>query len=228
MQIRLAQHGIEAVFDKFRLAFLNEQHCLFVGAEPSDLIIDQRIGNVQHIDGNVGVAKAVRQPNQFQCANQIIVHSALDDDPDIAGMATEKFVHLVVADEFYCSWPAVLDLFPLVEEIGGRQNNPVGIALGIFHRVLQAKGRSHIILGDEFAIEVAGPDAKFQHHWCVRCFGQLKPRFDHFDDRGKMRTRVEQPDLRLHGKSVRPLLHDRRSFAIVLANNDQRAALDAA
>ena len=42
------------------------------------------------------------------------------------------------------------------------------------------------------------------------------------------REKVEQPDLRLHGVGMGPLLHDRGAFAIVFADDDQRPAGDAA
>ena len=37
-------------------------------------------------------------------------------------------------------------------------------------------------------------------------------------------ARVEQPELRFHRKGVAALLHDRRAFAVILADDDQRAA----
>ena len=43
----------------------------------------------------------------------------------------------------------------------------------------------------------------------------------------QMRPRIEQPHLRLHGEGVRALLHDARALAVVLAEDDERAALDA-
>ena len=46
-------------------------------------------------------------------------------------------------------------------------------------------------------------------------------------DVGQMRPRIQQPHLRLHGKGVGALLHDARAFAIVLTENDERAALHA-
>ena len=47
-------------------------------------------------------------------------------------------------------------------------------------------------------------------------------------DAGQVGARVDQPDLRLHGKSVRALLHDARTFAVVLAHDQHGAAGDAA
>ena len=62
----------------------------------------------------------------------------------------------------------------------------------------------------------------------MRHLGKLEAVLHRLDDRGQVRPRVEQPDLRLHRVGVRALLHDRGAFAIVLADDDQRPAGDAA
>ncbi len=51
-----------------------------------------------------------------------------------------------------------------------------------------------------------------------------KPCLHRVHDRGQVRPRIEQPHLRLHRKRVRALLHDAGAFAVVLADDDQRAA----
>ncbi len=45
---------------------------------------------------------------------------------------------------------------------------------------------------------------------------------------GRFGPRIEQPHLRLHGEGVRALLHDAGAVAIIFADDDQRAAGDAA
>ena len=45
---------------------------------------------------------------------------------------------------------------------------------------------------------------------------------------GRFGARVEQPDLALHGEGVAALLHDGGALAVVFADDDQRAAGDAA
>ncbi len=72
---------------------------------------------------------------------------------------------------------------------------------------------------------MAGADAHFQHHRRVGRFGKLEAFFDHLYDGRQVRPRIEQPHLRLHGEGMRALLHDRGAFAVVLADDDQRAAL---
>ena len=46
-------------------------------------------------------------------------------------------------------------------------------------------------------------------------------------DAGQVGAWVDQPDLRLHGKGVRALLHDARALAVVLAHDQHGAAGDA-
>ena len=92
----------------------------------------------------------------------------------------------------------------------------------------KVKGGALVVLGDEAAVHMAGADAHFQHDRRVRRLGQLEAVLDRLDDRFQVWPRIEQPDLRLHGEGVRALLHDRGAFAVVLADDDQRAAGDAA
>ena len=55
-----------------------------------------------------------------------------------------------------------------------------------------------------------------------------KPSSTALHDRGQIGTRIEQPHLRFHRERVGALLHDAGAFAVVLADDDQRAARDAA
>ena len=49
-RIGLVQHGAEGLFEMVGLAFLDDQHRLLVLAEGEELIIDQRIGDVEDIE----------------------------------------------------------------------------------------------------------------------------------------------------------------------------------
>ena len=83
-------------------------------------------------------------------------------------------------------------------------------------------------LGDERAVHVARADAQLQHDRRVRRLRQLEAALDHGDDAFQIRPRIEQPHLRLHRERVRALLHDRGAFAVVFADDHQRAAGDSA
>ena len=101
-------------------------------------------------------------------------------------------------------------------------------AARVLHRVAQREARPHIVGGGEAAVHVAGADAHFEHHRRVGGLGELETLLHRVDDAGQVRARIEQPDLRLHRERVHALLHDRGAFAIVLADDDHRAAGDAA
>ena len=55
-----------------------------------------------------------------------------------------------------------------------------------------------------------------------------KPSWTDLHDLFEVRARIEQPDLRLHREGVAALLHDGGAFAVILADDDERAALHAA
>ena len=98
----------------------------------------------------------------------------------------------------------------------------------MLERVLERECRPHIVARGEAAIDVAGADAQLQHHRRVGRLRQLEALLHRVDDRRQVRARVEQPDLRLHREGVAALLHDRGAFAVILADDDERAAGDAA
>jgi hypothetical protein len=95
-------------------------------------------------------------------------------------------------------------------------------------RVGQREVGAPVVARGEAAVHVAGADAQLEHHGRAARLRQLETLLDGGDDRRQVRPRVEQPDLRLHREGVRALLHDARSFAVVFADDEQRAAGDAA
>ena len=88
--------------------------------------------------------------------------------------------------------------------------------------------RLAVVLGDEMPVHVTGADADFEHDRRVRRLRQLEALLDHAHERRQVGARIEEPDLRLHRIGVAALLHDRGAFAVILADDDQRAAGDAA
>ena len=76
-------------------------------------------------------------------------------------------------------------------------------------------------------MHVAGADAEFHHNWRVGDLGEIVGLLDQIDDPGEVGARIEKPHLRLHRKGVAALLNDAGALAIVLAEDDQDAALDA-
>jgi hypothetical protein len=134
----------------------------------------------------------------------------------------------LLLDEAHGGRPALLDLLLLVQVARGRQHYAVGVAHGMLQRVLERERGPRIVAGSEAAVHVAGADAQLQHDGGVRCLRQLEALLHRFDDRGQVRAWIEEPHLRLHREGVAALLHDRGALAVVLADNDERAAGNAA
>ena len=148
--------------------------------------------------------------------------------PMSSASPSKNSLRLVLGDEAHGGGPALLDLLPLVQVARRRQHDAAGVAHRLFQRVLEGEARPHIVAGGEAAVDVAGADAQLQHHRRVGGFRQLEAFLHRLHDRGQVGARIEQPDLRLHREGVAALLHDRGAFAVILADDDERAAGDAA
>ena len=84
--------------------------------------------------------------------------------------------------------------------------------------------RGAIGLRGEFAGDVAGAHAQLQHHGRVARLGQLEALLDHAHDGRQVGARIEQPHRGLHRVGIGALLDHARALAVVLAENDHRAA----
>ncbi len=142
--------------------------------------------------------------------------------------AAEKLVEPMLDDVFHRGRPAAIDLLLLVQKARRRQHDAIHVARRIVERILQRERRRTVVVSDERAVHVTGADAQLQHDRRVRRLRKLEAALDHGHDAFQVRARIEQPHLRLHRKGVRALLHDRGAFAVVLADDHQRAAGDAA
>jgi hypothetical protein len=78
-----AQQGGDLLLDVFGLAFLDHQHRALAHAEVGDLLGHQRAGDVQHQQGDVGLAEGVGQPELLQAADQRVVQAALHHDAEV-------------------------------------------------------------------------------------------------------------------------------------------------
>ena len=228
LDVGAAQNGVHRLLDEFRLALFDDQNRLLPGAEADELGVDQRIGDVEHVERDAACAEHVGEPEQFERAQRGVVHAALQDDADVAGVAVEELVEPVLLDEADRGRPALLDFFLLVQVARRRQHDAVGITHGVFERVFERESRARVVAGREAAVDMAGADAKLQHHRTVGRLRQLEALLDRAHDRGQVRARVEQPDLRFHREGMAALLHDRGALAIIFADDDERAAGDAA
>ena len=174
LDVRAAQDGVQLLLDEIGLAFLDDQHRALAGAEAHHLGVHDRVGDVEHVQRDAGVAVGVRQAQQLQCAHHVVVHPALQDDAEVLRILGEELVEPVVLDELHRRRPALLDLLALVQIAGRRQHDAVGLASGLFDGVLEREGGAPVGLGDEAAVHVAGADAQLQHHRRVGRLGQLE------------------------------------------------------
>ena len=84
-----------------------------------------------------------------------------------------------------------------------------------------------VVLGRETAGDVAGADAEFHHHRRVRGFRQLEPLLDQLHHPRVVGTGIHQPGRALHRERMGAFLDDAGALAVILAEDDQRAADDA-
>ncbi len=145
-----------------------------------------------------------------------------------AVLGPELFVELVLHDELARGRHAALEFRDLLREDHRRMREPVIEEFRGPGAMLGRDQRRHIVLGLEAAEYVAGADAQLENDGRIRCLGKLETLFHHAHDRGQFRARIEQPQRRLERHGVRALLNDAGALAIVLADDDERAAHDAA
>ena len=213
------------LLDEFGRAFLDDQHRAFAGAEILHLVRLQRIGDIEYIDRNARGAVKVGKVEARQRPKQPVGQSAENNDADLANVAGDQLVELLIADEFLRGGQALFDFQPFLRENNRRMREAaVFEPRRSLQPVLAAIGAALVILGDEFAGDMAGTDAQIQHDRRMACLGKLKSLFDHADDGRQVGARVDQPDRGLHGIGIGAFLDDAGALAIILAEHDQRAS----
>ena len=93
----LVQHRGEGLLDVVGLALLDDEHRILALAEVQELVVDQRVGDVEHIERHVGLAVDVGEAEALQRADDAVVHAALHDDADRAVVRAEELVDLVAS-----------------------------------------------------------------------------------------------------------------------------------
>ena len=221
------EDGGDRVLDVGGLAFLDHQHGLLALAERKDFVIDQGIGDVEHVKRDLALAVGVSEPQPLQGADHPVVHAALQDDAELA-VPAETLVEAALLNEAPGRGHALGHLLDLVTVGVGRQRNAVRPSLRVFQRLAHGERRRPIVLRLEGAVDVAGADPDLQDHRRMGGLGQLEAVAYRLHDGGQVRARVQQPELGLGGEGMSALLHDRGAFAVILAENHHRAAGHAA
>ena len=215
------------MLDELRLPLLDDQDGALSGAEFPDFVGHQRISDVEDIDRDLRIAIGVGQARHLQHPVERVEEAALDDDPDLPAGSPEPLVQALLPDEGDRRGPAVLDLLDLVREIRRRKDDPADVADRALGRFPDGHRRAPVVARNEGAGLVASPDPELEHDRRVRRFRKLERFLDQVDEKPVVGPWIEQPHLRLHRESVGPLLHDRGALAIILADDDESAALDA-
>ncbi len=222
IDVAALQDRVDRLLDEVRLALLDDEDVALANTEGGDLVVDERIGNVQHMDRHSRRAVDVGDTEKLERPECGVVHAALHDDAAVVEIARKGLVQTVLGDEADGGGPPLLDLLLLMDVGRRRQHDAADVADRILHRLLERKGGTAVVARREAPVDMAGADAQFQHDGGVRGFRQCETRLDGADDGGQVRARVEKPDLRLHRECVAALLHDRGALAVVLADDDQR------
>ena len=164
VQTRFVQDAVDVLLDEVGLAFFHHQQAAFARAKALELIVHQGVGDVQHIQRNVGLAEVVGQAQQLQRTHHAVVQATLQHDAKVLHVLRKEFVELVFLNELDRCGPAFVGFFLFVQIAGGRQNDAVDVALGVFDGVFEREARPHVIACGKAAMHMAGADAQLQHH----------------------------------------------------------------
>ena len=222
LHIPAPEHGLDALFDVFRLSLLQDQHLLLAHAKIHQLIGHQGIGDVQTINGDVGIAVNIGEALALQGTNDSVVGAAAGDDAQALVLARKQFIELLLLDELHRRRQPTGNFFLLMLIDKGRQNDLFGLTRGC-HRGTVAVAGWHIVPGNKLSGHVAAADAHHVEDRGIGRLGQLKTFLHHVDNRRQVGARVQQPHLGLHGEGIGALLHDAGAFTVVLAHNHHRA-----
>ena len=191
----LVEHGGHRLLQIGGLAFLDHQNGFFANAEVENFRVDQRIGDIEDMKRDLRVAIEISQAEALQGPDHRVVHTALQDDADVAVFRAEPFVQAVFRNEAPGRGQPVFDLFLFVQVGRRRQDDAVGLAPRGLQRIAYREGGAYIVLGLEGPVDMAGADADLEHHGGVRRLGQREPVLDRLDDAGVVGAGIEQPDL---------------------------------
>ena len=170
LHIGLAQYRVDVLLYEVWLPFFDQQNAALADAKAFELVVNQRVGDVEHIQRHLRLAEGVGQPQHFERTHHAVVKAALHDDAKVFVAFSKKFVHFMLLNKLHSRRPAISDLFLLLRVTGGRQHHATGITLRVFNRVLQGEGRPLVGLGREAPVHVAGAYTQLQHHGCVAGF----------------------------------------------------------
>ena len=158
------QHRMDRLLVVIGLAFLHHQHSLLAVAKPQQFRVDERVGDVHHVQGDARLAKQISHVVAHERALHVVVQAAEHDDAQILNVATEELIKATLLNEAHRGRPAVDDFFVLVQVARGWQHDATGITHGRLQRLAQGVRWRHVRPGDKAAVQVAGTHTQLQHH----------------------------------------------------------------
>ena len=207
MHVLAPQNRLNPLLDVLRLPLLQNENLFFTRAKLNELIWNQRVRDIQAVNGDIGLAIHVGQSLALQSANHCVVRATTGDNPNRIESPGKTLIERLLLDKANGCGEPFSNFFPLLLIHKGRQNNFLWLAIWGYGS-LTVVGRSHIIPSNKLARHMTTADPHHVENRRVGCFRQLKALFHHVDDTGQIGSRVQEPHLRLHGERIATLLHD--------------------
>ena len=161
---RAAQLGSDVLFDVLGRAFFHHQHTTLALAKFNHLSGHQGVGDIQHQNRNIAVAKGIGQTELLQAAHEGVVQTPLHDQADIlVYLASHVFIQAVANNVVPCCWNAFFQFALFMAKGDGRMGQAHVIKLGGFcHQVLGGHRWCSVGLGHETAAHMASAYAQLQ------------------------------------------------------------------
>lgn len=197
----LVQDGADLLLHQVRLAFLDQQHLALVLDEIDDLLVAQRVDDVQlqHADGRIRDPVLVGQAQIGQHAHHGVEHRAVGDDADWRVRGAENLIQAVLDDVLARLGQAVAVALQFLTLGVGRQR----VARRILDAFLQLV--DDVVLADavvayrHLRVGVRQLRAQQQGHHAGRYLGQLEALARHAQQQLLVGARIDHDDAGLHG-----------------------------
>ena len=161
---RAAQLGSDILFDVLGRAFFHHQHTTLALAKFNHLGRHQGVGDVQHQNRNIAVAKGIGQTELLQAAHEGVVQTPLHDQADIlVGLASHVFIQAMAHDVVTRSWNPFFQLALFMAKGNRWMRQAHVIKLGGFcHQVLGGYRWCSVGFGHKTAAHMASAYAQLQ------------------------------------------------------------------
>ena len=151
----------------------------------TEFIRNQRVGDIQAVNGDIGLTIHIGQTLPLQGANHRVVRATTGDNPNRIESPGEKLIEPMLLDKANRRGESFSNFFPLLLIHKGRQNNLLRLAIWGYGS-LTVVGRSHIIPSNKLARHMTTADPHHIENRRVGFFRQLKALFHHVDDLGRL------------------------------------------